>query len=145
MPAAIRRPLLILALLAFAVPAAAQLTVSTDRATYAVGDVVGITIHNAGPEAVLFVSSPACVIWNLDTLECVHGCVGLPILWYLEVGESTQDGHDTGTLPDAPGRYCVGLNGTSDAPGSILTAEYELTTALPEENRTWGVIKRLYR
>jgi hypothetical protein len=73
------------ALILVATTAVAQLTVATDAPQYSQGDIVTITVHNAGPSLALFASSPPCYIYRIGTSECVYGCVGLPILWEMEI------------------------------------------------------------
>ena len=138
------RALLLPALL-WAPAAFGQLTVVTDQANYTVGDMVQVTIHNAGPSVATFVSYPAFAIWHVESGGCVFGCVGLPVVWDLPVGATEQGAHDTGYGPDLPGHYTVSLAGSSGDPGSILTTTYELTAPVAVDLSTWGAVKSLFR
>lgn len=138
------RAMLLPALL-WAPAAFGQLTVVTDQAGYTVGDMVHVTIHNAGPGVATFVSYPAFSIWHAETGDCVYGCIGLPVVWDLPVGATEAGQHDTGLGPDQPGHYTVSLAGTSGDPGSILTATYELTAPVAADASTWGAVKVLFR
>jgi len=136
-----------IALVLAATTAVAQLTVSTDDGVYTTFDVVTITIHNAGPSRALFVSSPPCFINRLDTLECVYGCYGLPVLWEMGVGETITVGYDPDedAVPDPIGWYRVELVGASGDPGSILHCDYRLVEVVPNDHDSWGGVKALYR
>lgn len=130
-----------------AAPADAQLTVATDASQYSQGDIVTITVHNAGPSPALFASSPPCFIYRIDTLECVYGCVGLPILWEMNVGETIVCGYDPAedAVPDPVGWYRVELNGVSIDPGSILHCDYQVLEIVSNGRGSWGAVKALYR
>ena len=127
--------------------AVAQLTVDTDAMQYSQGDIVTITVHNAGPSLALFASSPPCFIYRIDTLECVYGCVGLPILWEMSVGETIVTVYDPSedANPDPIGWYRVELNGTSSDPGSILHCDYRMLEVVPIGSGSWSGVKALYR
>lgn len=122
-----------------------QLTVVTDQADYTVGDIVHVTIHNAGPGVATFVSYPAFAITHVESGDCVFGCVGLPVVWDLPVGGTELGEHDSGAGPDQPGHYTVWLAGTSGDPGSILSTTYELTAPVAADVSTWGAVKSLFR
>lgn len=126
--------------------AAAQLTVATDTPQYSQGDIVTITVHNAGPSLALFVSSPPCYIYRIGTPECVYGCVGLPILWEMHVGETIILAYDPSedAVPDPIGWYRVELNGTSIDPGSVLHCDYQMLEVVPVGGGSWGAVKALY-
>ena len=138
------RALLLPALL-WAPAAFGQLTVVTDQAGYTVGDLVHVTIHNAGPSVATFVSEPPLVIWHVESGDCVYGCVGLPVVWTVPVGGTVQGVHDTGYGPDLSGHYTVSLAGSSGDPGSILATTYELTAPVAVDASTWGAVKSLFR
>ncbi|MBK7048412.1 MAG: hypothetical protein IPH48_18310 [bacterium] len=135
----------LLSALLWAPAALAQLTVVTDQATYNVGDVVSFTIHNAGPGVATFVSDPPFSIWHVESGDCVDGCMGLPVVWTLPVGGTISGQRDTGTGPDLAGHYEIALAGSSSDPGSILSAEYEVTAAVAASTETWGAVKGLFR
>jgi hypothetical protein len=130
-----------------AATAQAQLTVDTDAAQYSQSDIVTITVHNAGPSLALFASSPPCFIYRIDTLECVYGCFGLPILWEMNVGETIVLAYDPleDAGPDPIGWYRVELNGTSIDPGTILHRDYQVLEIVPVGNGSWSGVKALYR
>jgi hypothetical protein len=125
--------------------ALAQLTVATDQAKYLVGDVVRITIHNAGPGVATFTSYPGYLIVHVESGLCVAGCVGLPVLWELPAGDLVKETHATGAGPDPAGIYLVTLLGTSPDPGSVLKTSYVLNASVPARYTPWGSIKSLYR
>ena len=135
----------LLSALLWAPAALAQLTVVTDHATYNVGDVVSFTIHNAGPGVATFVSDPPFSIWHVESGDCVDGCTGLPVVWTLPAGGTISGQRDTGTGPDLAGHYEISLAGSSSDPGSILSAEYELTAPVAASTAAWGAIKGLFR
>ena len=130
-----------------AATADAQLNVVTDAMQYSQADVVPITIHNAGPNQALFISAPACFIYHLGTMECVYGCVGLPVLWEMNVGETIAFAYDPleDAIPDPIGWYRVELNGTSIDPGSVLHCDYQMLEIVPLGSDSWGAVKALYR
>jgi hypothetical protein len=141
------RVLTALVVLCFAAASAyAQLTVVTDATQYSQGDVISITIHNAGPSPASFSSFPACFIYHLDTMECVYGCTGLPELWEMGVGETIAFSYDPSedALPDPAGWYRIELAGASGDPGSILHCDYRMLEVVPNEDVTWGGVKTLY-
>lgn len=141
-----QRVLFVLLSLALCAPASfAQLTVVTNQASYTVGEVVQITIHNAGPSAATFTSYPSFSIWHTESGDCVYGCAGLPEIWTLPVGGTVIASRGTDVEPDQPGHYDISLAGTSIDPGSILSAEYELMMPVTAVTGTWGGIKGLYR
>jgi hypothetical protein len=132
--------LIALILLTTTCPAFADITLTTDKATYEVGEIVHITAHNNGPLVEQFISYPFFQIFNEDTLECVFGCVGLPVITPFGVGETVTMDYDTGVAPDIPGNYGVGIaiiNGPST--GYVLTGE------VAAEAVSWGNVKVLYR
>jgi len=135
----------ILALLALVAPTFAQLTVTTDAATYAVGDNVTITIHNAGPSNATFQSLPEYGIFLLETMDCLCGCEGLPVIWDMPPGETNVYPWDTGVGPDEPGLYLVMLFGVSPDPGSIFSTTYLLEAVVADEVLTWSGVKGLFR
>lgn len=132
--------LVALLILAIACTAFADITLTTDKSTYEVGEVVHITAHNNGPLVEEFVSFPFFQIWNLDIPECIYGCVGLPVITPFEVGETVTLDHNTGAMPDIPGNYGVGI--------AVLggpTTEYVLTGGVAAEVSSWGSVKVLFR
>jgi len=82
--------LLILLLLGATGTALAEITLTTDKPVYALGEIVHITAHNAGPTAEEFLSYPFFIIFNEDTNECVTGCAGLPVITPFAVGETVS-------------------------------------------------------
>ncbi len=142
------RILIVLAVLCMtAASAVAQLSVVTDATQYSQGDIVPITIHNAGPNQASFNSFPACFIYHLGTMECVYGCVGLPEMWELNVGQTIAFAYDPAedAIPDPIGWYRVELNGNSIDPGNILHCDYQMLEIVPYESGSWGAVKALYR
>jgi len=125
--------------------AAAQLTVVTDKNVYTAGEVVQITIRNAGPSVATFISSPAYFIRHVESGVCIEGCVGLAVLWEMSVGENFDESYDTSQASALIGHHEVVLNGASGDPGSILVAAYELTAPVSDTAATWGGIKSLFR
>ncbi|NTV04633.1 hypothetical protein HGA89_06980 [bacterium] len=130
-----------------AATAQAQLTVDTDATQYSQADIVTVTVHNAGPSLALFASSPPFFIYRIGTSECVYGCVGLPILWEMNAGETIVTVYDPSedAGPDPIGWYRVELNGTSSDPGSILHCDYQMLEVVPIGSGSWGGVKALYR
>lgn len=144
----LRTPLLLLAassLLLIASVARAQLTVVTDKTQYSIGEVVHITIHNAGPGEATFFSDPAYSIWHSESGDCVDGCSGLPVVWTLPAGGTINVDRNTGAEPDLVGHYEIGLAGSSPDPGSILGAEYVLLPPVSTTVAPWGTLKGWYR
>jgi hypothetical protein len=132
--------LVVLMILAVACAAFADITLTTDKSTYEVGEIVHITAHNNGPLVEEFVSFPFFQIYNEDNQECVYGCVGLPVITPFGVGETVTMDYDTGAMPDIPGNYRVGI--------AVLggpTTGYVLTGEVPAEASSWGSVKVLYR
>lgn len=132
--------LVALLILSIACTAFADITLTTDKSTYEVGEIVYITATNNGPLMEEFVSFPFFQIWNLDIPECIYGCVGLPVITPFGVGETVTMDHDTGAMPDTPGNYGVGI--------AVLggpTTEYILTGGVASEASSWGNVKALYR
>jgi hypothetical protein len=131
--------------LCFVAPAMAQLTVVTDEATYVVGDVVEITIHNAGPSVVMFVGTPHFLIAHVESGVVVYGETQVPDITYLPVGGTERFDFDTGAYPHEPGLYRIWLSVLESDPGSILETTYVLQAAVTAEATAWGEIKALYR
>lgn len=129
----------------WAASAHAQLTVVTDRDDYTAGEVVLITIHNAGPGVATFASTPGWYIRHVESGECIDGCLGLPMLWDMPAGQTIDVAHDTSLAPDLIGHYEVVLTGMSGDPGSILVAAYELMVPVFDTADTWGGVKSLFR
>ena len=127
------------------VPATAQLTVVTDESSYVVGDVVEITIHNAGPSVVMFVGTPYYSITHLESGAVVYGETQLPEITYLPVGATEVFDFDTDAYPHEPGHYRIGLHVLESDPGSILETTYLLEEAVPDETTAWGALKASYR
>ncbi|MBU1071612.1 hypothetical protein KKG45_00030 [bacterium] len=129
-------------------PVAGQnVTIETDQPVYALGAPVEITVHNAGPEDAEFNSSPFIAIVNLDASECIYGCVGLPVMTTFPAGATHVEDWDTGVIQDQPGHYRVTANVfmTGMPPDPPPSAEYTLVDPSPNEMRTWGAVKTLYR
>ena len=132
--------LIVLIMLTATSPAFSDITLTTDKSIYEVGEIVHITAHNNWPLVEQFVSYPFFQIFNEDTLECVFGCVGLPVITPFGVGETVTMDYDTGAMPDIPGNYGVGI--------AVLggpTTSYVLTGEVAAEASSWGNVKVLYR
>jgi hypothetical protein len=125
-------------------PAMAQLTVVTDEATYVVGNVVEITIHNAGPSVVMFVGTPHFSITHVESGVTVYGETQVPDITYLPVGATEVFDFDTDAYPHDPGHYRIWLHVIESDPGSILEATYVLEAVVDDETTTWSGIKALY-
>jgi hypothetical protein len=132
--------LLTLLIIGMAGTALADITLTTDKPVYFVGEIVHITAHNNGPDVEELVSDPYFVIFNEDTSECVFGCVGLPVVTPLEVGETVFLDWDTGAVPDVPGNYSVFV-----AANGVASVSYFLNAAVSNETRSWGDLKALFR
>jgi hypothetical protein len=132
--------LLVLLLLGATSTAFAEITLTTDKPIYTLGEIVHITTHNAGPTAEEFLSYPYFSIFNEDTNECIMGCAGLPVITPFAVGETVSTDWDTGFFPDVPGNYCVGV-----AVANGPTTSYVLTDGVSAEPNSWGTLKALYR
>ena len=102
-------------------------------------------LHNAGPTVATFGGIPGYLITDPDTGRCIYSCFMRAAIWWLRVGESRQHFHDTGAMPDLPGRYRLQPYGSSGDPASILSVDYELTPVVGIEELTWGRVKGLYR
>ncbi len=137
----IRTLFLLVALLLAATVAVAAVTVVTDKDSYIVGETVQITIHNSGPEDVEFNSAPFIVIYDLDTNECLYGCVGLPVMTPFPAGSTVTEAWDTGVGPDLPGNYRVSVNSLD----ASAATDYFLTGGVSVETSSWGAVKALYR
>lgn len=137
----------LLTCLAIALPASAQLTVATDKPEYLPGEIVHITIHNAGPSAAQFVSEPPLGIWHVATGECCFGCTGLPVVFDLAAGASLAFGYDPLQCPldDRAGLYHISLAGSSPDPGSILSTTFTVLSTVDVERRSWGAWKSRFR
>jgi len=127
------------------VPATAQLTVVTDESSYVVGDVVEITIHNAGPSVVMFVGTPHYSITHLESGAVVYGETLLPELTYLPVGATEVFNFDTDAYPHELGHYQILLHVLESDPGSILETTYLLEEAVTDETMAWSALKASYR
>jgi hypothetical protein len=121
--------------------AAAAVSVSTDKDSYVVGEVVQVTVHNSGPEDLEFVSIPLIAIANTGTQECIYGCAGLPVVTPFPAGDTVTESWDTGAGPDEIGTYVV----TPHILGDDSSAQYILSAGVPETDSSWGAIKALYR
>ena len=120
--------------------AIAEVTVTTDKPTYEVGEVVHITAHNAGPEDEDLVSEPPFTIWNQDAEQCVFGCLGLPVVTRFPAGQTISMDWDTGLHAYAPGNYLVQVVVNGVAPAGFV-----LTVGVPEEQDSWTTLKARYR
>lgn len=133
--------------LVVALPASAQLTVTTDRPEYLPGEIVLITIHNAGPSVAQFVSEPPLTVVQVATGECCFGCVGLPVVFDLAPGATILRTYDTASCGSGglTGEYRLTLAGASGDPGSILTASFLVREAVEVEPAGWGTVKGRFR
>lgn len=133
--------------LSLALPASAQLTVSTDRPEYQPGEIVRITIHNGGPSVAHFVSEPPLTVVHVATDDCCYGCVGLPVLFDLAPGATISSMYDTASCGSGNlvGEYLVTLAGASGDPGSVLTATFLVLDAIQVEPVGWGAVKGRFR
>jgi hypothetical protein len=129
-----------LALLLAATAAIAEITVTTDKPVYEVGEVVRISAHNSGPEDVELVSFPHFQIWHEASGACVYGCVGLPVVELFPAGETVTTERNTGAAPDEPGTYIVGI-AVLDGPSTT----YTLLADVEEERDSWTTLKARYR
>lgn len=120
--------------------AQAEITVTTDKPSYEMGEIVQITAHNAGPEDEMFYSDPFFYIGNDDLNECVYGCVGLPVVTPFPAGETVAMGWDTGGMPFIPGNYSVAVVASNGA-----WASFVLTEIVGTEASSWSTVKALYR
>lgn len=132
--------LLLLALSGIAATALADITLTTDKSLYDIGETVHITAHNNGPTEEMFISAPFFIIYNDDTDECVFGCVGLPVVTPFPVGETVTMDYDTGSAPDIAGNYIIGI-----AVNNGPTIGYVLNGPVAAETNSWGAVKALYR
>ncbi len=121
--------------------ASAEVTVTTDKDSYLSGETVQITVQNLGPSDVEFNSAPYVQIYNTDTLECMYGCVGLPVMTPFPAGTTVYENWDTGYLPDTPGHYAVVVN----ILGPTISTSYTLTSEVGLEPISWGTVKALYK
>jgi hypothetical protein len=139
--------LVVLTCLVAALPASAQLTVATDKPEYIPGELVQITIHNAGPGVAVFSSEPPLAIWHLATGECCHGCTGLPVITTLAAGASRTFAFDPLGCPigDPFGLYEVVVAGASPDPDPVLTTTFTVLDIVGAERLAWGWLKGLYR
>jgi hypothetical protein len=134
------RSLIFVTLLAPGLPAAllADVTLTTDKPVYQLGDLVVITAHNNGPEDLEFLSNPVFQIWNSDLEQCLFGCGGLPVVEPFPAGATVGMSWDTSG--DPVGNYGVGL-ALFDGP----SVTYILENVVADEPQSWGAIKALYR
>jgi hypothetical protein len=132
--------LVILLSLSAMTPTLAEITITTDKPSYELGEIVHITAHNAGPTEEQFVSDPFFHIANVDVNECVFGCVGLPVVTPFPVGETVSLDWDTGTMTLLPGNYSAGVVATNGA-----SINFILTEVVATEASSWGALKALYR
>ena len=136
------RTALLLSLLVLAASSAlAEVVITTDKPAYLMGEIVQITVQNTGPLGTDFVSAPFVSIYNVDTNECLLGCVGLPVVTPFPAGATETYAWDTGWNPDPVGTYRVFANilGVTDF------AQYTLTGEVDIQAVSWGAIKALYR
>jgi hypothetical protein len=140
-----RSILVAIVVLGAVVPATAQVTVVTDDSMYIVGDVVEITIHNAGPSVVMFVGTPIYSITHLDSGAVVYGETQVPDLTYLPVGATEVFDFATDAYPHEPGYYQISLHVFESDPGSILETTYLLDAIVANETTAWSTLKALYR
>lgn len=131
--------------LCLAAPALAQLTVATDRQTYIAGDVVEITIRNAGPSVAMFVGTPLYTITRVESGVVVYGETLVPDITYFAVGRTEVYRFATGDYPHQPGHYRIDLNVLSADPGSVLATTYVLDPAVPTAAATMSRVKALVR
>jgi hypothetical protein len=121
--------------------AIAEVTITTDKTSYEVGEMVHIEAHNHGPDAEWIVSTPWFTIWNADEETCVYGCLGLPDVTEFPAGETVSMDWDTGLYPpDQPGNHAVRIN-VLDGPA----ASFVLTGGVANEEQGWTALKAQYR
>lgn len=115
-----------------------EVTLTLDASEYVQGQVVTVTLHNGTDTAIQLVSQPwFCIEW-LDGEY--PPCVGLPVIFDLEPGESLIGQHDTALLSDEPGRYRV-----SAATGAVEPVTYRVVTAVAIDARSWSTLKARFR
>jgi hypothetical protein len=136
--------LLAISVVALAIPAVAQLVVSTEDDTYTVGDTIEITIHNGGPSEATFYSVPYYAIINVDSGVVVFGETGVPVIEIMPPGTTEAYTHDTTAYPDPAGTYVITLSASCDDPGSILETTYVLEGPVPAGSRTLSAVKALF-
>lgn len=66
--------------------------------------------------------------------------MGLPVMTPFPVGETVSMEWDSGSIPDIPGNYSVGV-----AVPNGPTTSYVLTDVVTVEVNSWGTMKALYR
>lgn len=149
MKARILFAILLVSMLIAALPASAQLTVVANQSDYYLGEIVHLTIHNTGPHVAVFLSVPVFAVMRVSDGECVFGCVGLPVLTQMSVGETWHLDFDTSACstpgPGLFGMYRVDLMGSSSDPGSVLSTTFRLYDALDVQPLAWGTLKGTYR
>ncbi len=141
MQTGIRTLVLLSFLILGATCALAEVTITTDKTDYLTGEIVQITIQNLGPLGAEFNSAPFISIYNVDTAECIIGCVGLPVVTPFPAGTTVLQSHDTGEFSDPNGTYRVFVNMI----GPPVFAQYTVTGEVGVEARSWGTIKAAYR
>lgn len=141
MQTGIRTILLLSLLTLLAASALAEVTITTDKIAYLTGEIVQITIQNTGPFDTAFNSDPLIQLHNMDTSECLFGCVGLAVMTPFPAGSTEVINHDTGQYSDPVGNYRVYVNIT----GLPVFTDYAVTGEVGTEAMSWGTIKALYR
>lgn len=120
--------------------ASAEVTMTTDKPSYVVGEAIEVTVYNSGPEDLFFDWFPLWSFWNVDTGECISSCEHLPLNEPFPNGGEIVIGYDTGSNPDPPGNYRVELS-MIDGP----SVTYTLTAAIFNEQSSWSILKSQYR
>ena len=129
-------------LLVAAAPVAAEVTVTTDKPAYVVGEVVTITIHNSGPGDVEFLAYPLYMIINSMTGNVIFGWDRVAQSTIFPAGHTEQFTRDTSLVPDGLGQYAITLNLHF---GWDVWTSYRLRSTVDIESMAWGGIKALYQ
>lgn len=129
-------------LLVAAAPVAAEVTVTTDKPAYVVGEIVTITIHNSGPGDVEFLAYPLYMIINSMTGNVIFGWDRVAQSTIFPPGHTEQFTRDTSLVPDGLGQYAIFLNLHF---GWDVWTSYRLRSTVDIESMAWGGIKALYQ
>jgi hypothetical protein len=119
----------------------AEVSLSTDKNHYEVGEVVHISIHNSGPENLYFSSYPFVVAATTNPPQCVYGCVGLPVVTDFPADTTAEDSWDTGIGEVPPGEYRIAPSIT----GVDVSTTIHLHEKLGSGDPTWSMVKGQYR
>jgi hypothetical protein len=130
--------LVLVALFASAAADPGEVTLILDAAEYVQGDVVTVTLHNGTDVAIQLVSQPWFCVDRLDGEY--PPCVGLPVIFDLDPGETLVGTHDTAQLPDQPGQYVVWA-----ATGAVEPVPYRLVAEVENHENSWSTLKSIFR